>query len=485
MKRLVLVSNRVVLPSEQRNRSGGLAVVINASLRGSALWFGWSGRISQTPELTRCTRGTKEFLVSDVSQAEYDAYYTGFSNSCVYPLLLYRPDLLRFDAGQYVGYLNLCERFAKVLEPELRSDDLVWVHDNQLLSIIRFLKSACPDLRYGFFLHLPFPPSDVFETLPVARELLTDWLKYDVVGFQSQSDCQNFVQACQKIVGAEIVDENTVQLAGHQCKVIANPVGIRPDRFAALAERQSTARVNSLLRDSLAGRKLIIGAERLDYSKGLHERFESYHNLFKKYPEHRRNVSYLQIASESRQDVRDYRDLKTLLDRDVGALNGAHSDVDWVPLRYVTRSMPRPRLAAYFRAAKVGLVTPLRDGFNLVSEEYLTAQDSADPGVLILSKFAGAAELLGDAVIVNPFDVVAVTDAIHLALNMPLVERKSRWNKLMKVIHANPVERWFTRFLGHLEGKTSASDGAPLGEINFGDWKVSSNLKGGEISNLL
>jgi trehalose 6-phosphate synthase len=454
MSRLVVVSNRVPVPSKGKPRSGGLAIVLNEALKGDAVWFGWSGRIAETvqdkPQMLK--KGKLAFATLDLTREEHRLYYVGFANSCMFPMLLYRPDLMEYRREDHAGYLAVNERFAAALLPLLRASDLVWVHDNHLLAIARILRRLGAAQPMGFFLHIPFPPHAMFAMLPCADEILADLLVYDVIGFQTELDRENFLGAAGRLVGASVGAGGEVAYKGHVSKAVVVPVGIDVPAFARKAERAIASDAAVRLRESLMGRKLIIGAERLDYSKGLATRFVAFSRFLERWPQFREKVSYLQIAARSREDVAEYQRLKRELDRHAGDVNGRYAEFDWVPIRYITRSLPRRRLAGFFRASAVGLVTPLRDGLNLVCEEYVAAQDEADPGVLILSKFAGAADTLDAALIVNPYDTDEITEALHKALAMPLEERQERWHRLMAVVKAQSASAWSKRFVAELAG---------------------------------
>lgn len=459
MSRLVIVSNRITLPTEKMPKSGGLAIVLAEALKRRALWLGWSGEVaegtSSSPRIAAA--GSMTYATLDLSPEEHALYYTGFANSCMYPLLLHRADLMHFRREEYDGYIKVCERFATALLPLLDASDVIWVHDNHLLSIIRKLRSAGARQRMGFFLHIPFPPAAIFAALPCAREILADWTSYDVIGFQTSTDRDNFFAACAEILHKQQTPAGEIMTGTHTCKAIVAPVGIDVAAFARAAEKSVRSKDVSRMKESLVGRHLMIGAERLDYSKGLPTRIEAFGRFLDKYPNQHQKISYLQIAPESRLTVRDYRVLKREIDQRVGEINGRYSAYDWVPIRYMTKSLSRKQLAGFFRSARVGLVTPLRDGFNLVCEEYVAAQDPADPGVLILSRFAGAAELLDSALIVNPYDTEAMADAINEALTWPLDVRKARWQKLMQVINAHTAADWCNTFLAHLGTKRNVA----------------------------
>lgn len=447
MPRLVIVANRV--PAQKERRSGGLAVALEEALKGEALWLGWSGQIrdevERQPQFQ--TLGALTFATLHLTAKEHALYYTGFANSCMFPLLCYRTDLMVYRREDYLGYLAVCARFAMHLKPLLKRDDLVWVHDNHLLSVGRILRESDVHNRMGYFSHIPFPPHGVFEVLPCAREIIQDLLTYDVIGFQTELDRDNFMGTAQKFSNARAISNDQLRFNGRLIAVLAQPVGIDCESFAAAAAKSVRGEMAKRLKGSLDGRKLIIGAERLDYSKGLPLRFAAFASFLTQNPSFRKKVSFLEIAARTRESVEDYQNLKRDLDRQVGEINGLHADFDWVPIRYMTKSVPRKLLAGLFRSSAIGLVTPLRDGFNLVAAEFMAAQDEADPGVLILSRFAGAAETLHDALIVNPYDVDEVAAAIRTALDMPFAERHERWRKTMHVLRQHSAAAWCSRFI--------------------------------------
>ncbi|QIG49613.1 trehalose-6-phosphate synthase [Nordella sp. HKS 07] len=445
MARLVIVSNRVPAPARRDQTAGGLAVVLEEALKGDVLWFGWSGR--RVPEASSkpssATRGTITFATIDLSESDYQSYYAGFANRSLWPLLHYRTGLVAFSREEYKGYRATNRKFAEALMPLLRPDDIVWIHDYHLIPLGHSLREQGCRQRIGFFLHIPFPPLSVFDILPPARELIVDLATYDVVGFQTNEDRDNF-QGCAR----SLLDGN--QRAQALTASVAIPVGIDGKAFARMAETSRMNAESHRLKHSLVGRRLIIGADRLDYSKGLPQRFEAYSELLETHADYREKISFLQIAPRSREEVTEYRDLKRGLDRLTGRINGKYAEFDWVPLRYMTHGLSRKLLAGFFRMAAIGLVTPLRDGMNLVAMEYVAAQDEDDPGVLVLSRFAGAAASLDAALIVNPFDTSAVAEAIHQGLMMPREERRTRWLNLMDRIEQDSAASWCRRFLARL-----------------------------------
>ena len=333
------------------------------------------------------------------------------------------------------------EAFAAALAPLLRPTDIVWVHDYHLIPFGAALRRLRPCGRLGFFLHVPFPPAALFRTLPDADDLLRSLAAYDVIGLQTQGDADNLNDALRAV--------------GVARRAEAFPVGIDPNAFADTARRAALSSETQRLMASLPGRALILGVDRLDYSKGLPHRFRGFDQLLRRFPGHRGRVTFLQVAPVSRGEVAQYRALRRELDELAGRINGQHAEVDWVPLRWITRTVPRTTLAGYLRMARVGLVTPLRDGMNLVAKEYVAAQDPADPGALVLSRFAGVAEQLNDrhALMVNPYDPDAIAEALDQALTMPLEERLRRWRGMAEMVWRHDAAGWSRGFLARLEGR--------------------------------
>jgi trehalose 6-phosphate synthase len=452
--RLVIVSNRVPAYGDRKEQSGGLAVALDEALKQETLWFGWSGQIaeatSRTPTLTQ--RRAVTLATIDIGAEDYQRFYVGFANSSLWPLLHYRTGIMDYSREDYQGYRAVNRHFAAALSPLLRPDDIVWIHDYHLIPLGRELRELGHANRLGFFLHIPFPPASVFDALPCARALVRDLAACDLIGFQTEEDCSNFLSCATRLLGAALLPDGRFTLEDIGSRAIAVPVGIDPGRFARQAERASSSENARRMRESLSGRRLIVGVDRLDYSKGLPNRLEAYSRLLEQFPEHRLKVSYLQVTPRSRGDVGEYQALKRNLDRQTGKINGKFAEFDWVPLRYMTRGLPRATLAGFYRSASVGLVTPLRDGMNLVAKEYIAAQEPLDPGVLILSRFAGAAAHMKEAIIVNPYDPDEVAEAINDALRMPGEERRARWEALYATVNRDSAAAWCQRFLDQLSG---------------------------------
>ena len=452
MTRLVVVSNRVPLPSERGAKAGGLAVALTDALQPGSLWFGWSGRRasrgSGTTQIQRSDGIT--YATVDLTEADYRSFYVNFSNGALWPLLHFRLGLLEFRSEDYNGYRAVNHQFAAALLPLLRADDMIWVHDYHMIPMAAELRALGVTNRIGFFLHTPFVPPSIFNALPRAADLLAGLCAYDVVGFHTRTYRAAFLDCVAESFGIRADPDGRFVWRDHAVRVIVDPIGIDAEAFAQQAivsARSSDAR---LLRDSLSKGGLAIGVDRLDYSKGLISRFEAIGRFFAQYPQHRRHVSFLQIAARSREEQGAYQRLRRELDRIVGDTNGRYSEFDWTPLRYMTRAVKRDTLAGFFRLSRLAVVTPLRDGMNLVAKEYVAAQDSEDPGVLILSRFAGAAEELTEALTVNPYDSDEIAEAMHVGLSMDLEERRERWQRLHEKVTTNTARQFCTVFLNHL-----------------------------------
>jgi trehalose 6-phosphate synthase len=353
---------------------------------------------------------------------------------------------MRFSRDDYAGYLSVNRSFAEALLPLLRPDDLVWVHDYHLIPLGEELRRLGYRGRLGFFLHIPFVPPAVLRVLPPAAELVRMLCAYDLAGFHTHRFAQDFLASAHELAGATVT-KKLARLGEQVTTVGAFPIGIDPAAFARSAARSFGMDYIARVRESLQGRALVVSADRLDYSKGLPNRLEGFGRLLARSPQHHRKVSFLQIAARSREDVAEYQSLRRELDRMTGELNGRFSDFDWTPLRYMTQMVQRPRLAGLFRMARIGLVTPLQDGMNLVAKEFVAAQDSADPGVLVLSRFAGAAEQLRDALLVNPYDPDEIADAMHAALEMSLEERKRRHDSLREAVFHGTAAQFCASYL--------------------------------------
>jgi len=452
MGRLVVVSNRVAVPRELR--AGGLAGAMQAALsQRGGLWFGWSGRIAATPaDAPRMeTVGPITFALTDLTRADYEAYYLGYANRALWPLFHYQPNLVEFSRSNLEGYLRVNRRFAGQLAGLLRDDDMVWIHDYHLIPLASELRALGIGARIGFFLHIPLPAVELMAMLPGHRHLIESLADYDLVGLQTPADRHALRDYFERECGATPEDDGVRLRSGRRLRIEAFPISIDTALIARLAASGSTNAATRGLVASLQGRALAIGVDRLDYSKGLPERFDAFGRFLERHIERRRQVSMMQIAPLTREDVPEYRELRERLERMAGATNGQYAEPDWVPIRYINRSFQQATLAGYYRVAQIGLVTPLRDGMNLVAKEFVAAQSAEDPGVLVLSRFAGAANELSGALIVNPHDVDDTADAIEQALAMPLAERRERWQAMFDHLSRHDIAAWRDAFLAALE----------------------------------
>jgi trehalose 6-phosphate synthase len=461
--RLVVVSNRVSVPADSTRRAGGLEVALRPALqKNGGVWLGWSGKVAAGNELeTRSVRHKNiEYVVTDLSKEGFEEYYSGFANRVLWPILHYRLDLAEFARRDLSGYFRVNNHFASELEKIIARDDLIWVHDYHLIPIAAALRRRGHSNRIGFFLHVPLPPPEILTSLPNHEQLIPLLMQYDVVGFQTEGDVQNFVRylisefdQMRNTRMFESAGRNvTLTVNGQETLIGSFPVGIEPRAFARLARRNEQSPLVKDLVASLGGRNLVIGVDRLDYSKGLIQRLDAFDIFLANHSEWLGKLTYVQITPTTRAEIPEYSDLQGALESAAGRINGKYGEVSWTPIRYVNRVYSRSVLAGLYRTARVGLVTPLRDGMNLVAKEYVAAQNPDDPGVLVLSRFTGAAIELRSALLVNPYDAESVANALLQALAMPLEERRARHKTLHAKVCEYDVNRWQREFLTVLRG---------------------------------
>ena len=457
MSRLVVVSNRVG-PIRGAAKAGGLAVALVDALKESrGLWFGWSGKVADTTHRPVTEKGGGlHTLTTDLTAQEHEDYYDGFANRCLWPLFHYRIDLTAYDRRYFDGYQRVNARFAKTLYPNLRDDDLLWVHDYHLIPFAETLRDLGARQKIGFFLHIPFPSREVVITLPRHERLLRALLAYDLLGFHTERDCERFLDyAANEIAGAR-VEGDCLHALGRKVCVKAFPIGIDAREYADFVWSEDGQRQWQRVKTALRGRDQIIGVDRLDYTKGIPQRFQAFERLLQDDPSSHGRVELLQVAPLSRETVPEYATLRSELEHLASRINGRFAEIDWTPVRYINRTVSRRGLAGLYRASRVGLVTPLRDGMNLVAKEYVAAQDPADPGVLVLSRFAGAAAQMPAALVVNPYDTVEVAEALQTARRMPLEERQRRHGELMQGLLDYDIRRWSRHYLETLKERTAA-----------------------------
>ena len=468
MGRLVVVSNRVALPDE--SRAGGLAIALLDSLREEGgLWFGWSGKIDPdaSGRLHEQQDGNIRFVTMDLSAQDHEDYYNGFANRTLWPLLHFRMDLVDYNRETYEGYQCVNALFAGKLAPLLQPDDIVWIHDYHLIPLAKLLRERGVRCRKGFFLHVPMPSSDLLAALPSHQRLFEGLSSYDLVGFQTERDLERFQDYVRLFGRGRVLDRGVLEAPnGRRFHAGAFPIGIDTARIAELAADAVTKSGVERLAESMSGRALAIGVDRLDYSKGLPERFKGFANYLQRYPQQRGQLTFLQIAPVSRGDVTEYQQLREELERLAGHINGRYAEPDWTPVRYVNRNYPHATLTGFYRMARVGLVTPLRDGMNLVAKEYVAAQNPDDPGVLLISPFAGAARELDGALLVNPYDLDGAGDAIAQAMTMPVEERRERWKSMFDHLSTHDITYWRRSYLKALREADLAADGAGVDRLD-------------------
>ncbi|GAA6143145.1 trehalose-6-phosphate synthase [Hydrogenophaga sp. 5NK40-0174] len=419
------------------------------------LWFGWSGKIREdgTPgegELHTSQAGKVQLATVDLCREDYDSYYLNHSNGVLWPVFHYRLDLADFSTNDLSGYRRVNKLFAHKLKALLKPDDIIWVHDYHLIPLAAELRAMGCQQRMGFFLHIPLPPPLIMAAIPQHDWLMRSLFAYDLVGFQSQADVTHFRHYAETELKGSYGPDDIVEASGAQVRAKAFPIGIDVDEFQTLAKGKDALEMYDQMQKTYGQRKLLVGVERLDYSKGLRHRLYAFRQLLESYPENRGATTLVQIASPSRESVEAYDLLRQRLESLTGSINGDFGELDWTPVRYIHRSVARKRLPGLYRSGSVGLVTPLRDGMNLVAKEYVVAQNEKDPGVLVLSRFAGAAEQLDEALQVNPYDTAQMAETIQRALQMGLPERLERHSALMQRMKAQDVHWWSQTYLADL-----------------------------------
>ncbi len=461
MSRIVLVSNRVANLGKASQAGGVVIAIADVLSERHGLWFGWDGKIGEKSEELRTTPSISEVGGATVatlplSRREYKAYYLGYANDVLWPVFHSRLDVAQFEAGYYQRYLEVNRRFARALRPLLTPDDTIWVHDYHLIPLGLELRRLGVENPIGFFLHIPVPPAQTFLAIPEHRELARGFAAYDLVGVQTRVDVANLIDYLQDGVFGRILQDGRIRVFDREMSIAAFPVGIDVDSFIGSRPKG--------LREPPPAFTRLIGVDRLDYTKGLPQKFRAFGRFLEKNPEYRRKVILSQLAPPTRESVLAYVDIRHELETLSGTINGKFGELDWVPIQYIHRSTPRGTLVDVFQQSRIGVVTPLRDGMNLVAKEYVAAQDPEDPGVLMLSRFAGAAEQMKQALIVNPYDVEEMADTIKTALEMDLEERRERHRALLDGIRTHDTFAWCRSFLAALENIRRRKSMPPSGK---------------------
>jgi alpha,alpha-trehalose-phosphate synthase [UDP-forming] len=482
--RLINVSNR--LPVQARKHAGGIRLVPSSGGLATALdsvwrqetgaWIGWPGSAheKEVRELLRqaSKERTHELKPVTLTDDEVAKFYSGFANEIVWPLFHDMPTRCNFDPSYWKAYEQVNQKFARAVSNTAEPDDFIWVHDYHLMLVAHYLRQAGLRTRAGFFLHIPFPAPDVFEKLPWREPILRCLLEFDLIGFQTARDCKNFVRCLQRLVPETHTktEGNRVRLGidSRECIAGSFPISIDFDEFANQANHPHVAASAAEIRSDLKGKMLILGVDRLDYTKGIPERLKAFRIALKHYRELRKKVTFVQVVVPSRENIPRYKDLRHDVELLVSQINGEFTQPGWVPVHYMHRSLGREDLVTYYRAADLAVITPLKDGMNLVAKEFCASQVD-ERGVLIVSEFAGASqELQSGAMVVNPNDLAGVADAIHCAFLMPRQERQVRMHLLREIVRKNDVHRWahsFMRAAAELEEETGGNEPAIAEQI--------------------
>lgn len=467
---------------------GGLVSALLPVLRDrGGIWVGWSG-------LTQASENLDELLAEATVQAGYrlrpvmlteeerEKFYRGFANEIIWPLFHDLQSRCNFEPSYWQAYLAVNRKYADAIAPIVQDGDFIWVHDYHLIHVATKLRRAGVRARIAFFLHVPFPPLDIFIKLPWRFHYLRALLDYDLIGFQTLRDQRNFVQCVRLLLRDVVVSQRGQKLTladGRAVHVGSFPISIDYNTFVKQASAQEVADAAAELHQLLPGRQLILGVDRLDYTKGIAHRLEAFRLALQRYPELRERVTLIQVVVPSREGIPEYVGLKTQIERLVGEINGQFTRPGgWVPIHYVFRNLKRVDLLAYYRAAEIGLVTPLKDGMNLVAKEYCAASLEEDC-VLILSEFAGAAaQLQRGALLVNPYDVEGVAEAIYQAFRMPLAERRARMRRLRRTIRNQDIFVWVDSFLRAAIAKDLSAFPLPADYIPRDDLDLSAWFEG-------
>ncbi len=448
---VIVVSNRVARAKTDEPVAGGLAAALIPMVKESgAIWVGSSGQTDATQTKESFAKieslGTGALATVDMPAKHYRGFYEGFSNSALWPALHSRPDLIEVSADDYRSYREINAFMARALLRFTGPEAIFWIQDYHFLTLGAEMRRLQISRPIGFFLHTPWSDRRTLAAVPNHSDLVAAMLAYDLIGFQTDEDRQNFEDYLQDELGLTVADGKVA--SDHGLTQLATfPIGIDADEFADRATKAVTRPEISRLRASLHGAKLVLGVDRLDYSKGLANRMRAFDRLLQSEPSWKRAVSMLQVAVPTRVGIRAYCELKSEIASLVADVNGRHGEVDWMPIRYLNKGFSQPSLAGFYRVASVGLVTPLHDGMNLVAKEYVAAQNPFDPGVLVLSSFAGAARQLDAALLVNPHDIDGMARQIKAALVMPLDERRERWQSMVNKLRGSSVQDWFSDFL--------------------------------------
>ena len=458
MGKTIIISNRLPVKIEQENNElvykaseGGLATGLNSVFKqGNNLWVGWPGlAIEKSQEEEVHSNLIKQHMKPIfLSSEEIEDFYEGFSNETLWPNFHYFNQYTVYKEELWLAYQRVNKKFAESLSEELEDDDTVWIHDYQLLLLPQLIRAISPNATIGFFLHIPFPSYESFRLLPWRRELLNGLLGADFLGFHTYDDMRHFLSSVNRLAGLGN-SNGTIKVKNRLIKADALPMGIDYEKYATSAQDPETLAREARYRKSIGTVKLILSIDRLDYSKGIPQRLRAFELFLSKYPDFKEKVSLFMVVVPSRDSVSKYKQLKEEIDLLVGRINGQFSKLNWTPIHYFYRSFPLPALSAFYRISDVALVSPMRDGMNLVCKEYVASRLDKK-GVLILSEMAGASKELSDAIIVNPNDIHQLVEAMHKALTMPEDLQIESMTSMQKSLKRYNIHAWVKLFMDEL-----------------------------------
>ena len=458
MGKTIIISNRLPVKIEQENNElvykaseGGLATGLNSVFKqGNNLWVGWPGlAIEKSQEEEVHSNLIKQHMKPVfLSSEEIEDFYEGFSNETLWPNFHYFNQYTVYKEELWLAYQRVNQKFAEIVSEELEDDDTVWIHDYQLLLLPQLIRAISPNATIGFFLHIPFPSYESFRLLPWRRELLNGMLGADFLGFHTYDDMRHFLSSVNRLAGLGN-SNGTIKVKNRLIKADALPMGIDYEKYAASAQDPETLAREARYRESIGTVKLILSIDRLDYSKGIPQRLRAFELFLSKYPDFKEKVSLFMVVVPSRDSVSKYKQLKEEIDLLVGRINGQFSKLNWTPIHYFYRSFPLPALSAFYRISDVALVSPMRDGMNLVCKEYVASRLDKK-GVLILSEMAGASKELSDAIIVNPNDIHQLVEAMHKALTMPEALQIESMTSMQKSLKRYNIHAWVKLFMDEL-----------------------------------
>ena len=465
---LILVANRLPATVELgpdgprlKPSSGGLVTALRPVLEArNGYWIGWPGEECEDEIDQLLADGGSDspcrLIPVSLTQDERRDFYAGFSNEIIWPLFHDLQSRCNFDPAYWKAYVNVNRKFAQAVARVANNDSVIWIHDYHLMLVGEFLRKLGLKCRLGFFLHIPFPAIDIYEKLPWRSQILRALFEFDVVGFQTRRDQRNFAGCVRRFLPhlelRRSREQFHAQVDGRNMSIGSFPIGIDFDEFAGGAEQPDVADRAAEIRRNVVGRQIVLGVDRLDYTKGVPERLRAFQHLLTSHESLRRQITLVQIVVPSREDIPGYQELKLEIETLVSQINGQYGDSGWVPIHYIHRHLERSDLLAHYRIADIALITPLKDGMNLVAKEFCAAQ-AGDHGVLILSEFAGAADQLRNgSILVNPYDIEGVAEALHQAYRMTAKERRTRMRKLRRKVRIENVFRWCEHFCSRLEG---------------------------------